>query len=433
MPRYWIGLSAAACLGLTLSAAFQPTPQDLSSDERSAYGQMLRLAAPVEVPGDAEATKSNRAVLAKKARYLVDVLMKKTAEDQMASTLQNFVQNELPVPRGFAPREMEKHLAFARELGPHLVKELEPAVKDNKTLVRLNAARLLAFVGMTGYEGAAALALQILNDPQQPDGVKNYALETLTNLFAFAPDAANADVSVFDQGATGEAKAKNRALRNECIQSLCDFVTKNREIAGRSEEEIAAIKYVRREAVRALGQVRMHRLRDGQPPKVLARPGLVLLKVANRDGLTPEPDVKEQSEAVLGFLNLFPVIRAGADREIQCDYAADAIGRAIVDVMNHKAERPDNIQIPWRVFGERLAAGLEAWQDHVNGMRLDGAAAARPLAEQVKTSIIEPLRANLPGSVPDTNALRTWLQANKAKAETLYKDEPAAKLTTSAG
>jgi len=427
-----MGLSAALCLGLATLANGQQSPEDLKGDDRSAYGQMLRLATPVEVPGDAEATQRNRDILAKKAKYLVYGLTR-SAEDQMATYLQNLVQNELPVPRGFPPREMEKHLAFARELGPHLVKELEPVVTSNKTLVRLNAARLLAFVGMTGYEGAASLALQILNDPNQPEGVKNYALETLTNLFTFVPDSANADVSVFDQGATGEAKAKNRALRNRCIQSLCDYVTKSRDVAGRSEEEIAAVKYVRREAVRALGQVRTHRLRDGQPPQVLARPGLVLLKVANRDGINPDPDVKEQAEAVLGFLNLFPVIRAGADRDVQCDYAADAVGRAIVNVVNHKVEHPENIQIPWRVFAERLAAGLDAWQNHVNGMRLDGAAAARQLAEQVKTSVVEPLRANQPGTLPDTNALRTWLQANKAKAETLYKDEPAAKLTTTAG
>lgn len=177
----------------------------------------------------------------------------------------------------------------------------------------------------------------------------------------------------------------------------------------------------------------MHRVRDGQPPKVLSHPGLVLLKVATREGIMPEPDVKEQAEAVLGFLNLFPVIRAGADREVQVDYAAAAIGRGVMEVANHKANNPDDIQIPWRVFAERLEYGLNAWQDHVNGMKLDGASAARPLVQQIKDSIIAPIRANQQGTIPDTNALRTWLQANKPKSETLYKDEPAAKLTTAAG
>jgi hypothetical protein len=330
---------------------------------------------------------------------------------------------------------MDQHLAFARELGRAFVAELTPLLKNSQVVVRVNAARMLSVVGMLGYEGAAELALTILEDAKGSDpGAMFYALQTLTHLFAFPADPAVAELTVFDVAPDAEQKQKNRALKKRCVQFLCDYIVRSRDVAGLSEEQVAGIRYVRREAVRALGQVRSHRLREGSPPSVVARPGLVLLKVANRDGLVPEPDLKERVEAVNGFCRLFPVLRVEVDRNVQCDYAAHALGTAILDIVTRKSTDPVGpTSLPWRVAGEEFDHYLKLWQQHVSDMNLPGQEAAKALYGRAKADLLDALKAGNATNQPNTASFREWLQANPPKATSLYSDEPATTLKVIGG
>src|SRR5262249_15841546 len=135
-------------------------------------------------------------------------------------------------------------------------------------------------------------------------------------------------------------------------------------------EEVEAIRFIRFEAVRALGHSRTHTVTFQN--KVLARPGLILLKVANADGIIPSPSWRERAEAIAGFLELFPQVTS-PDRDMQTDYAAYYLGNAMLDLAKLRVADPNNVLIAWKYEAERLSLLLEAWQNNVATMRFPNA------------------------------------------------------------
>jgi hypothetical protein len=406
---------------LSLAPAFAQGPVEaLKGQDRVAYQDMKSLKNPVIVPDDDKATEANRALLVRQAKHIVGQLTdnKRIAMDDLARVIEDAIQNELPVPRGFPIREMEKYLAFGKEMGAALVKELESAINNSKIVVRVNAARLLSVVGEMGYDKAAELALKVIAKPDESDGVKHWALRTLGNLFAIEPDAANKDVTVFTY-------FKSRELENKCIVALCNYITTPRDVANMSANEIAGLTMVRREAVKALGFVRTPRLK--YQGKVLARPALVLLQVANHDGIVPEPDLQERYLAVIGFCQLFPVVRTNADREVQCDYAAYALGTAILDIVTVKIDTisntPSNMTLKWKLAGHELDYALNQWAKNVNDMNLNNNAAATAMHKQIKLDLLDWLKTVDPSNPQNAVGFRDWLKNNPPKIKCLFADD----------
>lgn len=416
-------LALVAVLLTASNLLAQSTPESLKGPDRIAYDDMKALRKPVVVDGDEKATAENRRILTLQAKYLAGQLMdtQRINKDDLAGVIERAITMELPIPRTNRPKEYgEKYLEFSREMGNITVKELEAAIKSPKLVTRVNAARMLSVLAMMGSPRAAELALKVLQDDQENDGVKFWCLRTLTNLFEFVPDQTLPEQSVFQVKDRG--KKDERELERAAIKFLSDYVMKSRDVAGKSPEEIAALRYVRREAIRALGQVRMHRLRH--EGKTLAHPGLVLMKVANKDGLVPEPDLQEQAEAIIGFGQMFPVMRSNVDRDIQLDYAAAQLAAALLDVVTVKVNVANNIQLPWVVTAHRFDASLKQLQDNTAGLNLANAGVIKKLYDQARNDLLEQLKANNPGNVPNALGFRNWLKENQPKSTTLYQDEP---------
>jgi hypothetical protein len=398
----------------------QGTSEALKGPDRAAYQDMKSLKNPVIVDGDDAATQANRALLAKQAKHIVSQLTdpKRIQMDDLARVIEEAILTDLPVPRGAAIKEYDKYLAFGKEMGAALVAELEGATKHPKIVVRVNAARMLSVVGELGYDKAAELALKIIAKPDESEGVKHWALRTLGNLFAIEPDSANKDVTVFTH-------FKNRDLENKCIVALCDYITTSRDVSNMSPGEIAGLTMIRREAVKALGHVRTPRLKF--QGKAIAWPALVLLRVANKDGIVPEPDMQERVDAVVGFCRLFPVIKTNADRQVQCDFAADALGKAILDIATVKINNAPDSTIKWKMAGHEIDFALDQWAKNVDDMRLNGTVpAAKDLQKQIKTALLDWLKAGDPSIQPNAVGFRQWLQNNPPKSEVLFADEPKA-------
>src|SRR5207247_5253087 len=113
-------------------------------------------------------------------------------------------------------------------------------------LVRINAARILSFVGRSGYEDAADLAVEIIENPKESDAVRLYALQTLRLLFAVNNPE--------DKKASWVTKPE-RELK--AIEALIAYIARKPPLtADASAEEVEGLRYVRREAIRALGNVR---------------------------------------------------------------------------------------------------------------------------------------------------------------------------------
>ena len=85
---------------------------------------------------------------------------------------------------------------YIQAFGKAVVGHLRPifGTKDKPSpyqdmIVRINAARILAFVGRSGYEESADLAIEVIENPKESDAVRLYALQALRLLFAVnSPD-----------------------------------------------------------------------------------------------------------------------------------------------------------------------------------------------------------------------------------------------------
>jgi hypothetical protein len=129
----------------------------------------------------------------------------------------------------------------------------------------------------------------------------------------------------------------------------------------------------------------------------------------------------EPALAIEGFGRLFPVVRTNSPRSVQCDYAASALGAAVLDLATVKVNNPAEVSIPWKAKSEWFDFSLQTFAANSAGMNLDGAAVAKELATRAKLDLLEPLRQ---GNAANAQGFREWLTTNKPKAASLYKDEP---------
>jgi hypothetical protein len=127
-------------------------------------------------------------------------------------------------------------------------------------------------------------------------------------------------------------------------------------------EEVDGFRYVRREAVRALAQVKDPS--GGGPGK----PALALLRVVDADGLTPEPRVDERLEAAIGLAHMRPADKN--DKKYQPGYVVFHIGQmldafALAVQQDRQAASAASApkRLPWQSYAARLADALRVLRD----------------------------------------------------------------------
>lgn len=241
---------------------------------------------------------------------------------------------------------------------------LKPPYNAEKVLLMINAARYVAALGKSGYEDLADTAIAMIENPAIHDAVKLYYLQALKNLFA-TPNQDAPEKSVF----------KNAAREQKAIKTLINFITRKPAIsADTPQDEIDGYRFVRREAIRALGNVRYSVVRS--QGEVLSVPGLILLRVANMDrSLAPTPSISERVEALVGYLQLAP------DKEVNMDFTAGFVGTALRDLaVEYKTAKPlppkgtaaadlpkeplpERDTIAWKYAATRLSVAIKSWKD----------------------------------------------------------------------
>ena len=193
-------------------------------------------------------------------------------------------------------------------------------------------------------------------------------------------------------------------------------------------DQVDGILYVRREAVRALALVRVQRVND--KGKFICSPALALLKVARGDGLNPPsntpngPDVRtvgERLEAIIGFCSLF---QPRSERDMNLDYGAYHIGRAIQDLTPLYKLNGRETSTPWKIKALWLRATLTKWKTMATEMGLEHANLVSELFDIVDRDIIKPIEEGKEDSLPNPANLDQWLRTNKPKSTSLFKNDP---------
>jgi hypothetical protein len=422
-------LSFAIAANLIALAAPRSGAQETPNpDERNKFSA-FRAGAPVTPEAKAACEKTARWFAAR----LTDQKVRDAVDTQGESTVVNDLSRHLGLPPHNMPRanlDYVRHTErnadrrpFVDEFGKALVAALQGPVSQNSNyIVRINAARMIAELGRAGYDGAAETCIAILAKPEESDAVKLYALQGLKNLFFIVADLDVPEKTVFQKDNTGTLPA----LEQRSIKALIDYIF--RQPADLKPEQVDGILYVRREAVRALALVRVQRVKD--KGNVVCSPALALLKVARGDGLNPPsatsngPDLRalgERIEAIIGFCNLY---QPRSERDMNIDYAAYHIGRAIQELTPFYKFNSRDTSMPWKTQVLWLREALSKWKTMAAEMSLQDAKLISELYDIVDRDILKPIEEGKEDSQPSPADLDQWLKKNPPKSTSLFKNEP---------
>ncbi|HEY1191339.1 MAG TPA: hypothetical protein VGE74_27135 [Gemmata sp.] len=383
LSRYTIrtlfaGAGFALLIG-TASAQQQPLPEK----DRSATSKVLEYR---DIPRGgipAEELKEAQANFAKFARYYAEVV----AHPSVYKTPQEFklappgtVPLALDGPNGIiqdlnrftleavpnSTRVGPGQAVYIREFGAAFDAALKELIeKHPQAIVRVNAARLLAVVCKSGSPAHYPTLTGLLSNANTRTEIKYYLLQAAGNLLsAYDPDWLKTRNHV--------AQTENPKMVGALIKVVNDAVTDptlivsglRPKLEGATPDQLAVVGMVRRQAIKALAQVRYVTVTgpDGNP----LYPVQTLCRVALSDPkLVPEPGPADAAEAVIGICNMAPVEPRG-DRikplKYNADAALEAINAGLITFASPRARDAFDIQLPWRSYALRIAEALRNWR-----------------------------------------------------------------------
>jgi hypothetical protein len=307
----------------------------------------------------------------------------------------------------------EVQLQYRQEFNKRMVANLSEVLLHKVPIVRVNAARLLSHLARSGWEELADVYVALLekNDERCGDEIKYFALQGLKTLLAIRP--------VPDKPT--ETVITDKARFRKTIAALVKFIErKPAHTADTPAEEIEGFRYVRREAIRALAAARNAVVRNNNVVESI--PALVLLRVAVRDGFTPEPNLSERVEAVVGFCQM------ETDNDLEVDFAVYQVGQFIQDLAAYRKNGQEAVSLPWHIAGAKLQVALEAWKKDVAALpKARLGVRVGEMAERAIPDVLKELESGTPNNV-NPDPLKTWLQANKPKGDLLVRGVSTSKI-----
>lgn len=245
---------------------------------------------------------------------------------------------------------------YIRELGLALDTELKNVIERSATpIVRVNAMRMLSAACRSGATAHYPTVTALIVNPNTPPEVKYYAFQAAGNLLA-----------AYDLNDYVSRKHSNKPKEvSDLIAALQNSITKPNAIVpapaggvALSPEQADVVAFIRRQAVKALAQVRFAEKVPGGPELY---PAFTLAQIAVSDpAIVPPPTETEVAEAVIGLCNMLPP--RGPDREPYSVAIADAVATGITTFATRRAAAPLDKSLAWRNYGSRLSDALKAWK-----------------------------------------------------------------------
>jgi hypothetical protein len=376
--------------------------KDLKGDERTNFNKLR--------DGNIDAKPELQPVLEKAAQWYVyritwpQYQRKSLPESSDRLTMNDIVNDcvrQIPERSKMYPKgeTRERQFKYIAEYGKEITKACDEVLKNPMPITRVNAARILAHLGKVGPEEAADPLLRVLEDKNQLDAVKLYAIRGLKDLLTAVRET------------TG--KFKDPAREAKIANALAEFLHRDATLSKDSSPE--AQRWLRREAVRALANERAPAVVVKK--EIAARPALDLLKVVSKDGFDPEPSIGERTDAALGVLQM----QGSLTKSYQPDYACLHIGHFLLDFTveyNNDRQHSANMRAePWKVQATKLRLALEALADEnkTNKNVTSFVARAKPVLEAIE-------KDQVPSSAP---LLKRFMGTYKPEG-TLFKGDDKA-------
>jgi len=297
----------------------------------------------------------------------------------------------------------EAQLRFMEDFDKPFIKRLYDVTKNPKPIARVNAVMVLATLAATGQEDAVMILLEVIKDPKESDGIKLHAFRGVKDFLALGRG-----------DNTNPFRKKDREA--QCILTLLEYLARKPDISDSAPpEEQAALHYVRKEAIAALGETRYPGLLKSENKKtIIERPtALTLAQIMRKEGgITPPPSIEEQVNAAVGLCRL----RSRTLEQYHVDYAAQQIGWFVVDFITaHNNNPAQNKSVPWRVLAARLSRALEEFKADADGRQeAKYVTAVVTQADQLLKPLIDAK------GKPSPETFVGWLEQNKPAKEALY-------------
>lgn len=355
------------------------------------------------------------------------------------------------------------HADYIRELGTALDTALKPLITSHpERIVRINATRMLALVCRMGATAHYATVTELINSPNVPTEIKNYALQAAANLLS-AYDVLDYKSRRHSNGWRNDQKPGSADIElaalvtaiEKCITDPNTLVPGvwNGDAAKPAivqSDQVEVARFVRRQAIRALAQVRFVALPGAGPDgKGQLYPAYTLARVCLSDPrLILPPSPADCAEAIIGLCNMAPMREDGKPiKEYNAEAAVEAIVAGLITFAEPRGD-PSDTSLHWRTYGLRISDALNNWRYLFDPLydptrpRLFNERAVPPivndLIQRVRVAILEPLDRVGPDGKPDPlagrvqiDSLRQYLQqlrTNPKRNPLLFTNNPATAL-----
>jgi len=349
---------------------------------------------------------------------------------------------------------------YIAKFGEALDEAIRTMLASRHPIVRVNAARALAVAAESGAPAHAVTITKLLTDPKTRPEVLLYAYKATAKLLA-----------AYDPLAARNPDPYRHSLKDEqlvpLIQALEAHILKNPPVAahvaipppkpqppdlpppaaadGRDQgrldaasltsEQIAVIRYFRREAVRALAEVR-YDIVGGKNEIPEVRPAFTLALVASSSpSISPGVTTIEVADAVVGLLRMAPSSKLNIDELAQVIAAGLTTIAQAKGVPGAEPATPEDHLISWKLLAARLTQAFATWRNNIN--RYPRALAFQELirnfSDVAMTEVVARLDRDAPmglGGGININRINEWRNRNKPKdpGRSLFNDSPQYKV-----
>ena len=249
-------------------------------------------------------------------------------------------------PEEAAKRQrQQKYLAEMRGYATEYLREV---LKNRLLIARLNAAIVFHRLAEYGQEEILDDLIAIIENPNEHDAVKHWAIKSVNELFTANAGKKPKDPQRMDNAALAVYRWLDEHTR-----------TPPTLLAELSEPEKDGIRYIRREAIRTLGNYRKPVIIDD--PKAGRREGPtaeLLLRIMNNqeNSVLPEASLTERKEAAEALCYL----QGKNAPNYQQDYVAFQVGRFIALLGAEASRDPSRTNQRWKAFADHLKAATDA-------------------------------------------------------------------------
>jgi hypothetical protein len=415
---------------LTVSAAPPPFPNQPKSDALNAL-QKMKLGT-INVKDKPEYPN----YIADLASFAADRVVHppyngeeaKTKTNESIESLLDEVSGWCVFPKRGNIDETNNQIDNARVFVEKMDERIQYVMKNTvKRLEKVNAARMLTVVAkvpvpyLRSKETKHALVdslLKMIRDPQHPDEVKLYLFQALGNVLS-AVDVKDPTLGVI----------QDPDKLAEVCKELDTIITTNYAAPKLQGDELLqwglVTQYIRREAVRAMAQVKNSVVRDRQRQPI-ARPLWTLLRVARGDTtISPPYSESERIEALIGVCLMRP------DDLVNLDTVAFYVSQSLLELGDyHNQQRAQFVNNPrykptiaWKLYGYRLSDALKQLKANAEKLPPNKGQPVVKLVDAALTRFVSKMEVEGIMAVPDAQPLVSWQSTNKPKSNQVFTDD----------